>query len=500
MNHAIIGKPRNGKGRYSAHLIHQELEFSKRRFITNFAVEKYPWVTADHKPRRGLLDFLVEKHGDTFNARERIFRLTDEAISCYFLYRGLSKKEIENLGEKHLQGYRKVTREDGVLVESEWQHHNDIELYVADHVSHEDKRGKKVVDEYDTRLASASGGHVNMIDEAWKFWPARGWSNTSEALNFHFAQVGKFTDENWLITHRINDVDSILVDRCQDFHVCTNHGKLNFSWFRQPSVFSVAVYSTKPTPSAEPTGGTKIFKQDKFGIMETFDTSAGVGVSGRAMADIGQRAKGVPMWLIPVIGVSVIVAILVGGKYALAYIRNKITGKPAVVKVADSRLAMGQGAVNQPASAMPAQASVESARRPGSNPVPAVQNVTGGVYGDSNAVYCVGYTVIAGQATVYLSDGSVAYGDNLEVDLIAKHHVICFGKMFRIKTPNLPYVPRNENWVVATSANPHGVGQAPVNQAEILPSVSGVSPEAPVSLNGFASMNSRIQSLRSAGF
>ena len=215
------------------------------------------------------------------------------------------------------------------LVPSEWNLHKDIQLYVADHQFHLDKRGKKVVDEHDTRLASFSRGSVNIIDEAWKFWPARGWSSTSESVNFHFAQVGKFTDDTWVVTHRVNDVDALLIDRCQDFYVCTNHGKLTFGLFRQPAMFSVAIYATKPTPSAEPQS-RKVFTLDKHGLAECFDTSAGVGVSGRVMADIGSKTKGLPVWLIPAVGVLVIVAMIYGVKFGTSYLGGMLGGKKKV--------------------------------------------------------------------------------------------------------------------------------------------------------------------------
>ena len=281
-------------------LIAEELANSERRILTNLAVEKLPWVTADHQPRRGLLDYLLEKHGKTFNAEERIFRVTDDAIPNFYLYRGLSRKQVEEMGEKYLQGFRLVTPEDEVLVPSEWNSHKDIQLYVADHQFHLDKRGKKVVDEHDTRLASFSRGSVNIIDEAWKFWPARGWSSTSESVNFHFAQVGKFTDDTWVVTHRVNDVDALLIDRCQDFYVCTNHGKLTFGLFRQPAMFSVAVYATKPTPSAEPQS-RKVFTLDKHGLADA-PRSMGAGwppspspIMARAASSRSRFRK--PSWL-----------------------------------------------------------------------------------------------------------------------------------------------------------------------------------------------------------
>ena len=470
MNHGIIGKPRNGKGLFTMQIIIDELVNSDRRFLTNFAIEKMPWVTADHQPRRGLLDYLREKHGKTFNAEERIFRVTDDAIDKFYLYRGLSREQVKEMGASHLTGYRQITPVDGVLVDSEWQFHKDIQLYLADHQAHQDKRGRDVVDSYDTRLASLSRGSVNIIDEAWKFWPARGWSNTSDACGFHFSQVGKFTDDNYIVTHRINDVDSILVDKCQDFFVCTNHGKLNFGMFRQPQVFSVGIYATKPTPSAEPQS-RKVFRLDKRGLAECYDTSAGVGVSGRVMADIGHKAKGLPVWLIPVVGIALIVGAIYGVKFGSQYLRGLLAGskKPA-------------------ATIQPAKKIVSAAKVP-DGLASDFQNLPVPTGDETNEVVCVGWCLLPGDAQVFLSDGRVASGRDNEVQYVRKHEVSVFGQRFRV-VPRPAYTsvvdapPRELDLNSPLIVSP----PRPVNQAIILPAIHGVSPGPSPRVNGIANM------------
>ena len=483
MNHAVIGKPRNGKGRFTMGMLVDELKNSNRRIVTNLAIEKLPWVTADHKTRRGLLDYLRAEYGKTFDAAERMFRVTDEAIEKYYLYRGLSEEQAAALGDDFLKGFRLVTPADGVLDESEWQHHKKIKLYVADHVSHTAKNGRIVVDSYDTRLASASGGHVNVVDEAWKFWPARGWSNTSDALGFNFAQVGKFSDDNFLITHRLNDCDSILMDKCQDWFVCTNHGKLNMGWFRQPQVFTVCVYATKPTPSAEPQY-RKVFKLDKHGLCECYDTSAGVGVSGRVMADVGTGAKGLPLWVIPVVGIAAIVAAIFGAKKGLHWLTSMFGGHkktPALVAKITSPALPGLGSMAAaPAPVFPVPSGPEGTRLQ-----------------VEDELTCVGYVQVpGGGVVVFLSDGTDATSENDEVQYInvRKREVKVNGQVLKIVPrrafTEFPQYDRggNPSPVLSLYSRP----ERPVNDAIILPAIHAQGGTPPPRLNGVGAMNRRV--------
>ena len=97
MNTLILGLPRNGKGLYSMQLIIDELVKGSRPIVTNLAVEKFPWITKGHELRRGLVSYLQEKHGGDFNCVERIFRVDDDAMKYFYLYRALSKKQLEKM-------------------------------------------------------------------------------------------------------------------------------------------------------------------------------------------------------------------------------------------------------------------------------------------------------------------------------------------------------------------------------------------------------------------
>ena len=423
MNHAISGKPGDGKGLYSQRLINKDIVRTDRIVITNHAVEKDPWVTGDHRPRRGLLDFLKEKFRKYFQADERIFRLTNEAQASFFLYRGLWDSEVKKLkevyGDDALAGFRLVTPEDGVLVDSEWRHHKKCRLYVADHVSHKLKNGKTVVDEYDTRLSLLSGGHLVITDEAWNYWPARGWAGTAQGILYYFSMVRRFGDDNWLVSQRFDDCDSILIDRCQDFHALKNLGRLRFGRFKQPPVYRVSIFQHRPTKSSEPDHKTH-FTLDKEGLAQCYDTSGGVGVAGRGSADVDRKTPGLPMWLIPVAGLAVIWAVLYFGRMGLQWVHNRFSpSKKSAVESRrrDSGVQEKQNDVDKIASSAPGDAA------------------------NGPDLYCTGYVILSGRPLVFLSDGSMA--EPPDVSAVGTKGVVVDGKWLSLHpAPLIGYEPQ----------------------------------------------------------
>ena len=98
-NTLIVGLPGNGKGVMAMNLLVEELKLGKRPIITNLAVEKWPWIAGSHELRRGLRDYLLATFDDDFNCVERIFRVSDEAVQNFYLYRALSRRTVAKLGE-----------------------------------------------------------------------------------------------------------------------------------------------------------------------------------------------------------------------------------------------------------------------------------------------------------------------------------------------------------------------------------------------------------------
>lgn len=441
MNHVIAGKPGGGKGLFSMILVNEDIVKGCRPVITDLAVEKLPWCSG-WEPRRGYINYLQEKYSKTFEMEERLFRLKPAAMTNGFLYRALNRMQVERLGAAHLVGYREVTPLDDVLEDSEWQFHKDYKLYIADHESHADKRGRKVVDAYDTRLALASGAHLLLKDEAWIAYPARGWSNTGEGILYYMSMVRRFGDDFWLCSQRFADCDSILVDRCQDFYTATNHGKLRFGPFKQPGIFNVSVYDQRPTPSSEPMS-RKPFMLDRKGLAQCYDTSGGVGVSGRVMADLGRKTKGLPLWVLPVIGILVVVLAWKGLSFGMGAVRSILAPKKKPV------VATAVTVTNQPVAVEKVSVGVSAD----------VQKKGPFIEKSAPEIFCVGFSLL-GKPQAFLSDGTIV--EPPELELIARTYVQVEGKKIKLANirPGVATPPAPTERVAASPAPLQGFDYA----------------------------------------
>ena len=474
MNTLILGLPRNGKGLYTAQQGIDELVKGDRPIIGNFAWEKLPWRTRKHELRCGLLSYLEQKYGDTFNAQERIFRISDEATSRFFLYRALNRKQVKKLeaGGHHLVGYRQVTPLDGIMSDLEFFLHKDYQLYVCDHELRRDKNGREVLVSFNPILLEHSGAHLNIADECWKFWPARSWQSTSEADVFYNAQHGKFGDDNLFVTHRHNDLDSVIVDRCQMAVVLTHHGKLRFGRFRRPDVYEAATYFGRPTPSKEPQSKVT-FRLDAAGIGACYDTSSGVGVTGRGDADRGARKTGLPFWLLPAL-LAVVVglvawALIKGPHYVVAFFIHKAKPMAAMVVPANT---------NRPATALPTP-SLES--------TPPVHRRSAEA---TNELHCTGYVILHGQPQAFLSDGRTV-GPEDGLTLVKQNSVVFNGRELAIEPVRSYYEYLPPAPLVYDPPLPSP--PAPVNQAIILPAIHARELLPPPRLNGFSQLMGRRQ-------
>jgi hypothetical protein len=472
-NTLIVGLPGNGKGVMAMNLLVEELKLGKRPIITNLAVEKWPWIAGSHELRRGLRDYLLATFDDDFNCVERIFRVSDEAVQNFYLYRALSRRTVAKLGESHLVGFKEVTPDSNVLDERDFLAHKDLKLYVADHEVKEDKHGRAHCESFNAVLLEHSGPHFNVADECWKFWPARSWQSTSEADVFYNAQHRHFGDDNLFLTQRHNDIDSIIVERCQESIVMTHHGKLGFGPFRQPNVFTASYFQGRPMPSKDPMS-RKVIKLDVKGLLQCYDTSAGVGITGRSAADVGGRKKsGLPFWMMPVIGCVIIVLVFFGLKYGSRAVVSLFNGNAH--KVA-AKMQSGPAAAGH----VP-QGDESTSSAPGDGPRPRPP--------ETNDLYCTGFCLLSGQPIVFLSDGStVKHG----IDRIEEDVVVIRGKSIPVRG-TVPFLPADNQYspMVSDYQPVLSTRSTPVNRVDILPAIHARSSDPVRRLNGFSSMNSQ---------
>ncbi len=390
----ITGKPGGGKGLLTMEQIVEELLKGTRPIITNLAVRVAPWINGQGKPMIGLREYLRSKYGSECDVDKRVFLLEDEDAGAFFLWRV----------------------EGGKLVRAE------AEIKV-------DKEGNERVMGFDTALGSRSGPALYVVDEAWKFYGSRNWQRTGEGCLFYSAQHRKFGDDVLIVTQHTKQIDPALYRVAQDFWVVKNHSKMSLGMFRQPNVFSVAIYDQAPTGGQLEPMSRKFFTLDKQGLAQTYDTSAGVGLSGRMVGDAGARGRGLPWWGLPLSAVALLVAVwyfVKGGGWMVGRWMSGAKPHPAAVARTSVESAAGQrGGLEKPVVADPGQ-------QKSLNVGPVGQNVENPAGSDSAPVECRGWCVLPGDTVVFLSDGRQAHSAYGEVQFIFRHSVKCFGETFPV--------------------------------------------------------------------
>lgn len=372
----LTGKPGGGKGLLAMQQIIDELVKGTRPIITNLAVRVLPWVGPDWKPMIGLQQYLLKKYKKDFDVLKRVFVLDSEQAGEFFLWRVI----------------------DGVLVKAEGVY-----------------KGEKLMS-FDASLAERSGPVLYCIDEAWKFWNSRNWQRTGEGMMFYTAQHRHLGDDVLICTQHTKQIDPAIQRCAQDFWVVRNHGKMTFGMFRQPAVFSVCIYDQAPTGASIDPMSRKMFTLDRAGLAQTYDTSAGVGLSGRLMADVGRGAKGMPWWLM----IVAVFAILIGIWYAIRFGAHAVThGMVKGSKTITQKAGIGAGAVSG-GGVVSGQGTVGL-------------NAEAGLQATNEVVVCRGFTILPrNRVLVFMSDGRVADSADGEVQRIFKRRVEVFGEKFEL--------------------------------------------------------------------
>jgi len=271
----------------------------ERSIITNFAVRVQPWVRRSRKrgklickPEMGLKNYLLQTYGKDFDVENRVKILDETEASTFFLHR------------RNCESFIKLDAE----------------------YSSPDKDGDSKVVKYKTEKAIENGGVFYVIDEAWSVFGSREWQKTGKGVLYYAAQHRKLSDTLLLCSQSTKQVETQLRQVAQDFWVCQNHSKKKIGAFRQPSMFSVAVYSSPPDNlTAEPME-RRVFTLDKAGLGSCFDTAGGVGVMGGGSADIGEKIKGLPWWGIPVAVLGIGAAIILVAKGGGWFTGSLLTG------------------------------------------------------------------------------------------------------------------------------------------------------------------------------
>lgn len=258
-----------------------ELRLTDRKIVTNLSL-KLP----------ELCEYLHKTYGDTFNAASRIRILSEEETYSFWLY---FDKDTE--GGK-LISRRKMTFE------------RDGRRFSTDEVDYSPRSHCRV---------------LYVIDEVHKFFSARSWASNGSDGFYYASEHRKFGDDVILITQFIGNVDKQLRSVAQDYTYVRNFKKERYGWFTSFPFMSRSTYS-EPFTGGQIAMETKRYRVDTKGIGSCYDTASGVGVVGRSGADIGQRAKGIPIVFLFLLAALIPVAIFFGWSWFCRH------GMPALAK------------------------------------------------------------------------------------------------------------------------------------------------------------------------
>lgn len=273
----VGGKPRAGKTKRIVIWIVEILRTTKMPVVTNVAMRLHPWVDGKGVPHAGLLRDLQDQYGTTFDAERRIYFLKYEEVRRFYAVRPIVPKE----------DWEKVQIE--IVPDTGDGHwHFDANKYP---------------------------GCCYVIDEAHVFFPGaaiaanKGMLVTAELLGWA-SQAGRCGDLAMFLSQVLMNVDKKLRGVAQECWWMTNHVHVAFGPFRQPDRISYIEYATTPPAAGEVWLRRGVLRYDRNKVDGWYDTAAGVGVTGNAVADIGRRAKGLHVaWLaVIILGVG-----LVGG-------------------------------------------------------------------------------------------------------------------------------------------------------------------------------------------
>lgn len=462
----VTGKPGGGKGLLSVQLIVDELRFGKRPIITNLPLRLFPWVNGKMQAMIGLQAYLFREYGTDFDCEKRVFILDDDEAGQFYLWR-VVKTENGGVKLQKAQANVKVVEKDGI-------------------------REERVMD-FETTIHVDSGPVFYVIDEAWKFYGSRNWQKTGEGMLFYSAQHRHFGDDVLIVTQHTKQIDPAILRVAQDFWTVTNHGNLTFGFFRQPAVFHVRIFDSPPTGASMTPMSRKIFRLDRSGIAQCYDTSAGVGIAGRAVADLGSRKRGLPVWMMVAFAIVAIFCLFKGFSYIpkmLMYPFHKQNEK--LTHDVKSQSPYIQARHFQTNSIVVNKGEFQSPKKDLQNSFDVKTQLSSE---QTNEIVCTGYTMVptfaSGVSRVFvtLSDGRTADSFYGEVQSVERWKVKVFGEEFKIVT-------KPQAWTAAPS--PAGVIQLPVDDGVSQPAglaspVTAVIPMRPAPMPVLQGVQARMQ-------
>jgi len=164
----------------------------------------------------------------------------------------------------------------------------------------------------------ADHGVMYIVDEVHIGFNARQWAETGRDVLYYLSQHRKLGDTVVCVTQAVGNVDKQFRSVTQDYTYIRNLSKEKMSKFRLPNLFVRQTFQNPPTGNEVPME-TGTFKLDVSGLAACYDTAQGVGIHGKAGADITERKTGLPWW---VFVIAVVIAVILIAKVVPSMIAN----------------------------------------------------------------------------------------------------------------------------------------------------------------------------------
>jgi len=280
----ISGKPGSGKSAYATKLIVAELISSDRFISTNVPLEF------------DVLQEYLHEEGHHIHVLDRIRLLTEAETFDFWRHR--TPDETKDIVPPPLRRSK-----EGDLVP---------DVNAEDDFSHLGGDGFKST--------------CFFIDEIHLFFNSRQWKDTGKAALRYASQHRHLGDDVFCLTQSVKNVDSQFRSLAQDFTYLRNFRVEKFGMFAAPNKFQANTYLTPQSDGRkDPAVATQDFPLDKR-LFGCYKTTGGVGMPGVKTADIGKKAKGVPLWLIWAGIPLVALTVFFGLRYGMFAATNKLLG------------------------------------------------------------------------------------------------------------------------------------------------------------------------------
>jgi len=368
--HFISGKPGGGKSLYGVKLLISELVLSRRHIVTNLALKLPELEEYLNREYPAVIERVYWVH-----LQDRITILSESDLKIFFTYRAGGVRIADLTNEQWAKGERpdySVVKDSGVAY---------------------------------------------FLDEVHLGFNARAWAQTGHQVIYYLSQHRKLGDDVICITQHVGNVDKQFRSVAQDFSYIRNLKKEKLGLFRLPGVFLRRTYG-EPATSTSQAMETGSFRMDVRGIASCYDTAKGVGIHGRAGADIAERVKGLH-WGWFVVGIPVLLLCLF--KWCPNMLARVFV--PAAAAVSQTQR------VN-------AEVKASTGKAVSVAPVPGIAQLPATVLVETNmpaVIYLTGLSFLNGRWFVTLSDGRVFKTGDGHLRLCTPEMAIVDGRVYAFK-------------------------------------------------------------------